>query len=167
MSKGFKWSVLLLLLGLLCLMFWPFVPMMCPTWNCTKNEINIKTGQGRDSRYIAFIKTSEKVYDTALSTAITGTVDVVDIPAWHPVNTFSPPSHHVSPHYYFHGALHQAHWAEGLFEALKATPEQKEKLARQILIAWQTNGDDRAAGEMIWHMLGETLRQKESKPDGT
>jgi hypothetical protein len=157
MSKGFKASILLILFGILAFNFLQWHP----SWNCTKDEINIKTGQGRHSRYIAFIRISEKTYDTPLSEALTGTVEVAKITAWQTVNTFSPPSKRYSPHYRFHGALHQAGEAGLIFDELRASPERKAKIAGQILTRWQTTGGDDGVRGLLCKLWEETTRSLE------
>jgi len=129
--------------------------MIFPGWNCTKDEINIETGQGRHSRYVAFVRVSQETYDTALSQARTGTVDDTSVKAWHSVNTFAPPSRHYCPHYRFHGALHQAAEVELLFKVLKAASERKAEIAQQILKAWQMTGSDDGAKDILTKLWKE------------
>ena len=121
------------------------VPFFVP-WsgvNCRRSEINIKTGQARYSRSLWFVTISQRLTDTRLSLALQGeTVDVADIEAWHRVSTTSPGVSH-SPHYRFHGALHQSHMLE-LFP-----PQQQPEIAKATLTAWQASGDDSQAGSML------------------
>jgi hypothetical protein len=141
------------------------VPFVAP-WsrmNCRSQEINIKTGQARYSRYLWYIKVSERVEDTLLSKVLAGeSVDVAQIVPWHMVNTFSPGLHH-SPHYRFHGALCQAGEIELLFEMLEPDTERKSQIVRDILGLWQTQGSYYAASRylaVLFEEAGKVLEQK-------
>ena len=149
MSKGFIWSLVAILIGVVVVCILPTLSMRHPSWNCSKQEINIKTGQARDSRYIAGIRLSEKTHETALSLVLTGSVDVANIREWHTVNTFSPPWKNYSPHYRFHGALAQAHEAGSLFTCYELPQTTRTEIAINLLAMWQTNGSYFAAGEYI------------------
>jgi hypothetical protein len=122
-------------------------PLVFPPWaawsamNCRDQEINIKTGQARYSRYLWYIKISERVEDTTLSKILGGeSVHAADIAPWHMVNRFSP-GRHYSPHYRFHGALHQAAEVELLFEMLEPDGTRKKQIVRDLLTLWQANGN--------------------------
>jgi hypothetical protein len=156
MSKGFKWSLVAIIFVMVAMTLGPIASMRFPGWNCTKDEINITTGQGRHSRYIGFIRVTETTYDTALSKALTAPVKSADIKAWHPVNTFSPPSRHYSPHYLFHGALHQAREVEMLFKLLDASDKRRAQIAETLLEAWQSSGGDDGAREILATLWKET-----------
>jgi hypothetical protein len=140
------------------------VPFVAP-WlriNCRSQEINIKTGQVRYSRYLWYIKISERLEDTILSKVLGGeSVDAADIAPWHRVNTFSPGLHH-SPHYRFHGALSQAHEIELLFEMLEPDAQRKQQIVRDVLRLWQTKGDyfeaERHIATLSEQMAQETKR---------
>ena len=115
------------------------VPFSIP-WtqiNCRHQDINIKTGQARYSRYLWFAKISEEIKDTPISVALGGKViDVADIQAWHRVNTFSPGLGH-SPHYGYHGAFAQANLFEKVVVLVELGPEEKREIAENILKLWQ------------------------------
>jgi len=121
----------------------PVVVPMAKPWteiNCRHQDINIKTGRARYSRYLWFVKISEEVRDTPISVALEGKViDVADIKPWHRVNTFSPGLRH-SPHYRFHGAFAQARKMEMTFELIDANSEERCEIAESILKLWQTEG---------------------------
>ena len=139
------------------------VPLFCP-WseiNCRHQDINIKNGQTRISRYLWFVKVSESMAGTPLSVALRGeTVDVADIEAWQRVNTFCLGTGH-SPHYHFHSALHQAEQIDMIESMLEVTPERKQEIAKEILTAWQESGDYHSADEYI-HTLLENSSTKAS-----
>lgn len=156
MSRGFKWSLLAILILMIAMTFCPMASMMFPGWNCTKDEINIITGQGRHSRYIAFIRVSQETYDTAISRVLPNPVRQTGVAVWHPVNTFAPPTRHYSPHYRFHGALHQAKEVELLFKVLNPTKERQAQIAEEILRAWQNNRGDDGATDMLMKLWKET-----------
>ncbi len=106
--------------------------------NCRHQDINIKTGQARYSRYLWYVKTSEVVKDTPISVALGGKViDVAEIEPWFRVNTFSPGLRH-SPHYAYHGALSQARQMEEIAVVAELSSEEKREIAENILKLWQT-----------------------------
>ena len=119
------------------------IPAVTP-WsaiNCRDQEINIKTGQARYSRYLWYVKISERVEATILSQVLRGkAVNPADIAPWHMVNRFSPGLHH-SPHYSFHGALAQMREIELLFEILAPDAQRKKQTVTDLLTLWQTHGD--------------------------
>jgi hypothetical protein len=122
-----------------------------------QQDINIKTGQARYSRYILTVKVSEVLEDTPFSVALGGqTIDVAPIQAWHPVNTFPIGWHH-SLHYVFHGALSQGTKMTLMSEVYHLTPAQRTEMAREVLTRWQTTGGDSAA-EKYLQEVGKTLR---------
>jgi len=133
------------------------VPVFSP-WsdiNCEHQEINIKTGQARYSRSLWFARISERTEDTALSRALGGeTVNAAEMEAWHRVNTLSPGVGH-SPHYRYHGALSQAKEFELLRQAYGLNEADAAKLAREVLIQWQTNGSYFAAGKLLQDKMTE------------
>lgn len=119
----------------------PIVVPLGKPWteiNCRHQDINIKTGQARYSRYLWFVKISEEIKDTPISVVLEGKmVDVANVRPWHRVNTFSPGQRH-SPHYNFHGAFSQAHKMETLFELIKSDREERREIAGNTLKLWQT-----------------------------
>ncbi|MBN1395638.1 MAG: hypothetical protein JW959_11490 [Pirellulales bacterium] len=127
------------------------VPVFLP-WspiNCRHEEINIKTGQARHSRYIWCVCVYKVITDTPLFIALQGEkIDVAYVEPWHLANTFSPGARH-SPHYRFHAALHQAKWAGQIFEMTEASPEKKREIAETILKLWQRNGNYHEADKYL------------------
>lgn len=133
------------------------VPFVFP-WtgiNCKHADINIKTGQARYSRSLWFVRITSRIEDTPLSLALKGeTVDVADIREWQRVVTLSPGVRH-SPHYRFHGALHQAYDMGRLASKLEMGPERRRKIARTILTAWQESEHRWGAGEILDELIDE------------
>lgn len=158
---------IIVVVGLLCLLItYVYLCDYLPTWNCRRTDINIQTGKARDSRYIGFVRTSVNVYDTPLSLALTGGAVVATTGrAWWPVNTFSPPSMRYSPHHFFHGALHQTFTADMIFRGLKASPEKKDSMAREILTIWQTTTNYTPA-EAVLSRWYKTIDNRELEPPG-
>ncbi len=122
-----------------------------PTINCTISEINIQTGKGRYSKYLFFIRTDGRTYDTPLSEALDAPVTDSQRPSdgWRTVCQFSPPGKGYSPHYNFHGALSQVSRAGQYFSVLDLSAEEKAQIAKDILRAWQKEQGDSGADEII------------------
>lgn len=160
MSKAFKWTLLVVLGGFLGLLLWPFPWLTSPSpyWNCTAREINIKTGQGRQCRYIAFIRVSSKTFETPLSEVLTGTVEAAPIAAWQPV--FTDPRTAQQPPLPFHEALFLTDLMGDQCKQARASPEQQRQLATQILTAWQTTG----SGSIISAGFHALLAEKTTSP---
>lgn len=129
----------------------PAVPTALRRWPelcCRYEDINIKTGQARSSRYVGFVKISEEIRDTPISVALEGKViDVADIEPWNRVYTFSPAVH--SPHHSFHGALNQARQIELIGELNELGPEEKRAIAGNVLKLWQTEGQYRPVNDYL------------------
>jgi len=134
--------------------------------NCRNEEINIKTGQARYSRFLWYVKVSERVEDTILSQALGGeSVDVADIAPWHMVNRFSPGLHY-SPHYMFHGALSQARQVEFVFEMLEPDAQRQKQIVRDLLTLWQTTGNYFEASRYLATLSNEVSKVLEQKYPG-
>ena len=71
--------------------------------NCGHEEVDINTGRVRHTKYFLFYQIGDRTEDTWVSRASSKSNKSPD---WHRVNTFSPGVGH-SPHYNFHGAIHQ------------------------------------------------------------
>jgi hypothetical protein len=143
------------------------VPFFIP-WteiNCEHQDINIKTGKARCSRYIWFIRICERTKDTPLSEALAGkTVDVAETKPWQHVHTFSP-GVRWSPHYIFHSALYQVEEIRVLFETSRTSDEQKAEIARAVLTIWQTTGRDFGVHEYIRAL--KTMKTNQDQPTTT
>jgi len=138
------------------------VPLIYP-WtaiNVRHQDINIKTGHARFSRYVWFIRVSRRTEDTPISTALAGkTVDVAPVKSWHRVNTLSPGVPN-SPHYVFHGALHQAYELGSLFKMGDLPQTSRADIAASVLTMWQTNGSYFAAGQYIQDQMMKTMESR-------
>jgi hypothetical protein len=106
--------------------------------NCWQNDIDISRGRIRQSRYLLWIPVQRSVWDSALTRAVPPTAATGSRPDWHAVVTLSPGLHH-SPHYVFHGAIHQIRELELCWEFGNMTPEAREETARHLLRLWQQN----------------------------
>ena len=104
--------------------------------NCWHEEIDIRSGRIRCTRYILGFRISERITSTPLSEAAQLAGSLAAIPEWHRVNTFSPGTHH-SPHYAFHGAIGQVRDLSMLWSVTEFTPDAKLESARRLLSAWQ------------------------------
>ncbi|MHC4170370.1 MAG: hypothetical protein ACYSWQ_25795 [Planctomycetota bacterium] len=129
--------------------------------NCRHEDINIKTGQARYSRYLWFVKISEEIVDTPISVALGGEViDVANIRPWHHVNTFSPGLRH-SPHYSLHGALVQADQMEKVALLAQLGSDEKRDMAENILKLWQEGKGDFPADDYLQTVVEESTRISE------
>lgn len=113
------------------------------TWspvNCRHEDIDIRSGRVRTTRFILFIRVSERVTSTPVSDALQlGDYDPAD-PEWHRVNTFSPGTGY-SPHYVFHGAIAQTQMLRMIWSISDFTPAARHETARQLLASWQHGGN--------------------------
>jgi hypothetical protein len=146
----------------------PFLPVF--GWvlvgiNCEQQDINIKTGQGRYSRSLWFVRVSERIKDTPLSLALQGeTVNIADVQAWHRVNTFFLGGGY-SPQYAFHGAFSQASQVGMIQSDLKLGRERNCEIARAILTAWQQSGNAHGANACIQNLMKERILNKTDARD--
>lgn len=137
------------------------VVLLIPTWSklyCRHEDINIKTGQSRITRFLCSFQMSQQINDTPLSRALQGeTIDVADIQAWHRVNTFYW-GRKYSPHYIFHGAFGQAKELELILDMLNASDVQRKNATIGLLSTWQKSGNDSKA-ETFLNELQKQLEQ--------
>ena len=138
MKRVCSWLVISLLVLIAAVVvvptFIPWTPI-----NCTQQDVDIRTGRIRYSRYLAYCKVSERVEESALSRVLPREMVEGVKPEWEPVNTFSPGLHH-SPHYRFHGAFGQIRDIEILWEAGKVDESTRRKIASHVLAHWQFHG---------------------------
>lgn len=143
--------------GLLVLSFLGFFP-----WsgvNCLEDEIDINSGRIRKTFYLLWVPVQRSVTDSALTKAVapeTGSGSKAD---WQPVVTLSPGLHY-SPHYRFHGAIHQIRELELCWEAGKMTAAARRETAKNVLHLWRQTGRYHRAGEYI-ESVWELARQAE------
>ncbi|HYF51194.1 MAG TPA: hypothetical protein VEJ63_17395 [Planctomycetota bacterium] len=138
------------------------VPLFYP-WtaiNCRRQDINIKTGQRRDTRMLWYVAVSERISDTPISKLLQGkSVDVAPGDPWRRVNTFSPWDRN-SPHHVYHGALSQIREMVLAFELRGTPPEEQVAIAERLLTLWQTGGRSYSANDYLRELL-------ENKTDST
>jgi len=121
--------------------------------NCWTWEIDINSGETRYRRYCLWCITEERIVPTWMS-------EVLDAPQeeharkWRPVETLSPGRHH-SPHYRYHGAIHDLRTAEMGFELYGVPPERKRELAEAMRDSWNQTGNYREAGRLLQAFLEE------------
>lgn len=144
----------LLALSLLGLFPWSGV-------NCWQNDIDITNGRIRQTRYLLWIPVQRSVRDSALTRAVSPTTITDSTADWQPVATLSPGLHH-SPHYRFHGAIHQIRELELCWECGKMTSAARKESARQVLRLWQQNLSSMRATDYI-QAVWERARDAEQK----
>lgn len=156
------------ILTLLCLAFAPIVVPYFDAWseiNCRHLDIDIKTGRVRASRYLWFFEISRQVGDSFVSEALEGErVDVADIAEWHHAITTSHAYAH-SPHYAFHGALHQIRQIEIANAVSEFTPQRKKQIARELLTRWQTDGWYMPADRFVESVMDESVANERARSD--
>ena len=116
--------------------------------NCWQNDIDINSGRIRQTRYLLWVPVQSSVTDSALTRAVSPEATTDPRADWQPVVTLSPGLHY-SPHYRFHGAIHQMQELEFSWEFGKMTQAAREKTARQVLRFWQQTGSYGRAAEYI------------------
>lgn len=118
----------------------PWTPL-----NCQHQDVDIRTGRIRYTRYLLFCKISERIEDSPISRVLPAEMVAITTPEWHRVNTFSPGVFN-SPHYSFHGAVSEIYSLESLWQVSQvydfSFPEElKTQTARHLLALWQHAGD--------------------------
>ena len=127
------------------------------------NEINIKTGESRDCRYLWYIRISEELRPTVVSKALHGQrVDVKKIEEWHTVNLYATKKGAYSAHYRFHGALHQVGQMHCLWLILELNDEERAESARKLLTHWQNSKGDSEAGDYIDDLNDRALNKQKT-----
>jgi hypothetical protein len=111
---------------------------------------------------LGFCKISEHVEETALSEALPPAKLQGVRPDWRPVNRFSPGIRH-SPHYGFHGAIHQIRTLSLIWEASEADQSVKAKTALHILALWQNAGSYSLAARYLDGLADLTDKSKKEK----
>ncbi len=153
-------SVAAILLGMLVLSLFGLFP-----WsgiNCTQSDIDLNSGRIRYTRYLLWLPVTRSVQDSALTRALSPEDRKNPGEDWHPVVTLSPGLHH-SPHYRFHGAIHQIRELEISWEFGKMTPEARNETARQVLRLWHQAGSYFPAGDYIQRVW---VRAREAEKSG-
>lgn len=116
--------------------------------NCRSDEVDIRTGRVRHTRYLFFVPIRRRVEDSVLSRALPPAVLSAASPDWHRVNTFRPGSL-ISVHHRFHGALGQIRTLENLLQSATFTPGATRAVAARILGMWQNSGGDSGVDDYL------------------
>jgi len=102
-------------------------------------EIDIRSGRVRYVRSLLSWEVGQRIEATWLSRALGRRSGV---PKWHRVCTFWPGSE-ISPHYAFHGAVHQVETLEKIDASfLPFSSPARRKVARTVLALWQSGDAD-------------------------
>jgi hypothetical protein len=94
---------------------------------------------------LLYWKVGERTDDTWLSRVHNETNPSPD---WRRVNTFSPGVRH-SPHYRYHGAIHQIKTLEVSEGLIPFEPDARRKVARTLIGLWQNTGSYFAADRYV------------------
>ena len=162
--RHITWTIIaasiLLLAVFLVSMLMPWTPI-----NCRHEDVDLTTGRLRYSRHLLFCKVSERIEDSPITKVLQLDVLGRRTPEWRRVNTFSPGVHY-SPHYTFHGAIHQIHTLATVWDMANEygfSEELKQKTALDVLAIWQQSGSDFLAGDYIsclYDLTDEAKRQR-------
>jgi len=102
-------------------------------------DVDIKSGRIRYTRYFLNYKISEKIEDSILTETIGQFTEDVQ-PDWQRVNRFDGIIDSISPHYKYHGAIGQIHSVDKIWQLYPFSDEVKKHLAQTILDKWQSDG---------------------------
>lgn len=106
-------------------------------WNCWHEDIDLHTGRVRKTSYFCFVQISSRVEETPFSLALDASAGTFPAPDWRRVNTFSPGVGR-SPHYRYHGAIHEMKSVAYMWEVGRFTPEARRESAAHVLELWRT-----------------------------
>jgi hypothetical protein len=129
--------------------------------NCWQSDVDIRSGRIRQTRYLLWVPVQRTVRDSALTRAVPPAETTGLRPEWHAVVTLSPGLHH-SPHYVFHGAIHQIRELELCWEFGKMTPAARAKTARNLLRLWQQNHSHMRATDYLQALQERALDAKKT-----
>ncbi len=115
---------------------------------CQYQEVDIKSGRLRFTRYLFYCKVSEHIEESIFSKTLLPEDLVKKQPDWNRVNTFSPGLRH-SPHHAYHGAISQIKNVDLIWKLRQFSPEAKRKAVQRVLFLWQTGGNYFAADEYL------------------
>jgi len=104
--------------------------------NCWHDDIDINSGRVRHTRFLLYCQIGDRTEETWLSRAYDGPNRPPD---WRRVNTFSPFVHY-SPHYQYHGAIHQVETLQLCDEMVPFESDARRKAALGLLVLWQKTG---------------------------
>ena len=113
--------------------------------HCWHDDVDINTGRVRHTRYLLFCKIGDRIEDTWLSRV---RINSNTSPDWRRVNTFSPGVGY-SPHYRFHGALHQIVTLELADKTVPFNPDARRKVSNTLLALLKNDSSDFDADEFV------------------
>ncbi|MFO1040770.1 MAG: hypothetical protein U0941_03240 [Planctomycetaceae bacterium] len=128
-------ALLILINGL-----FPWSPLIC-----SHQDVDFTTGRIRHIRYLFFCQVGDTTKDTWLSREMGGSNTGPD---WRRVNTFSP-GFGYSPHYRFHGAIHQIDTLEHVDNMVPFDSNARHQVAQTLLTLWRNSDSDFAANEFV------------------
>ena len=161
-----KWIIISVVVLIIChgavSFFFPWSPL-----NCRYEDVDIKTGRLRFTRYLLFCRISERVEDSRLSKMLPAEMVAATTPDWRHVCTFTPPGRH-SPNHIFHRAVAQINTLASIWEMSETEfhglhENIKQKTARHVLALWQYDSDVSLAGDYIdglYDLMEDDKRQQ-------
>jgi len=144
-NKRRHWIVLGVVVPVLTVLFLVSGVFQWSPLNCWHEEIDLNSGRVRRTSYLLYCQVGDRTEETWLSRA-RGNSNAP--PDWRRVNTFSPGVHY-SPHYRFHGAIHQVNMLEGADDAIPFNPDARRQVADTLLSLWQIGDSYTAADEFV------------------
>lgn len=135
-----------------CSIFFPWSRL-----NCRHEDVDIRTGRVRYTRYLLYARVSQRIVDSVLTQALPLEAVKDVTPDWHRANTFSPGLTN-SPHYTYHAALHTIRVVERAWGTADFTSQAKRELAETVLRLWQEDGGDVGAKDYAHRVADLALR---------
>jgi len=136
----------------------PWTPL-----NCRYEDVDIRSGRIRHTRYLLFCRISDRIVSTVLSEALLPTDFDAASPDWRRVNTLSPGVPH-SPTHTFGGAISQMDIIATMWKVVEFTPAARRESALRLLTSWQRGEGARDARPYVNALLeltGGTAAQPE------
>jgi len=133
-----------------------------PKLGCEFCDVDISTGRTRQTRYLLYCKTSEKIEDSILTWTIGQFPEGVE-PDWRRAYTSTflgrYPYH---PRYRL--AIRQMREVEMMWQLCSFSDEAKSQMARTILDKWQSDGISPGAEEYVRDVWNMAREKTESDP---
>ncbi len=129
------------------------------------DEINIETGRARHRVFVAGIRISERIGETALSSVLRDRPEAPSIGDWRMVRRFATGFSRTSARYPFQDALAQADRVGLLFQALSPDEARRREIASTVLRLWRETGGDAAAEDYIRLVEEEAPGLQQLRPD--
>lgn len=123
------------------------------------DDVDIKSGRTRHTRYLLNFKVSERIEDSILTETLGEFPEGVQ-PDWRRVNTLPLGAKH-SPHHVYHGAVSQIYMVGMIWQLFPFSDEAKRQVARTILGKWQADGNCFGVGQYIKNVLRTAKRKEE------